>query len=579
MKKSLLILALLIMTAFTACQTAKTPEPSSEPTTAANSQTPPESPKPPKTPKIVINSPLAKIGDIEYSEPKIIDPLIILKDQIKDVSPSDFNTSLSYLFYFYEAGKIKIDPYKDWSLLVLSKRCDGPCSAVIYRFAWNPQTNKLVNLVNHSYQPTEEDYTYMEEEMKFLLKEKDAKTVFKSLELPTTISIPDTSEVIELAAKDIDLTYQKYADGADEQEIIFSLGKIAFTDAILGNIYLNENVSCLYSILPDGTIQRYSFNPKFFEKSNNNMATLIDGDKKLNLKKDFHYFEQGCGVTAGCYYILNNVNEDNLKPVATTENKLKLYSIKEVAQVNGVKASSDEQITMENIYQIRGAIETFQAFADKNQVLFWKDPFGRYSYIAHNDVTSAAECGKPVIYLYPEKETDVKVSVGIDKITASIPEHGRDGWSVRAYPNGKIHNYADSLEYPYLFWEGTDKEQIPVTKGFVIARENVPTFLDESLTKLGLSKTEEKDFMEFWKSRILENPQPYFYFSFLGTKEFNKIAPLTISPKPDTLLRVFMYYNPLNKAIEVAPQTLRSIPRKGFTVVEWGGTSNTRFTK
>ena len=46
---------------------------------------------------------------------------------------------------------------------------------------------------------------------------------------------------------------------------------------------------------------------------------------------------------------------------------------------------------------------------------------------------------------------------------------------------------------------------------------------------------------------------------------------ITITPQPDTLLRVFMAWKPLTKAVEIAPQTLTAPERTGFTAVEWGG--------
>lgn len=48
-------------------------------------------------------------------------------------------------------------------------------------------------------------------------------------------------------------------------------------------------------------------------------------------------------------------------------------------------------------------------------------------------------------------------------------------------------------------------------------------------------------------------------------------ASLTINPKPDSILRVFMAFKPLKEAIKVEPQKLEPFERKGFTVVEWGG--------
>ena len=43
-------------------------------------------------------------------------------------------------------------------------------------------------------------------------------------------------------------------------------------------------------------------------------------------------------------------------------------------------------------------------------------------------------------------------------------------------------------------------------------------------------------------------------------------------PAPDTVLRVHMVFLPLEQLIEIPEQQLTPTERKGFTVVEWGGT-------
>ncbi|EWM52585.1 hypothetical protein RF007C_08595, partial [Ruminococcus flavefaciens 007c] len=44
-----------------------------------------------------------------------------------------------------------------------------------------------------------------------------------------------------------------------------------------------------------------------------------------------------------------------------------------------------------------------------------------------------------------------------------------------------------------------------------------------------------------------------------------------ITPTPDSMLRIFMTYVPLEDAVDIEPQRLSTFERKGFTVVEWGG--------
>ena len=48
-------------------------------------------------------------------------------------------------------------------------------------------------------------------------------------------------------------------------------------------------------------------------------------------------------------------------------------------------------------------------------------------------------------------------------------------------------------------------------------------------------------------------------------------AQLTISPSPDSLLRVFMAWKPVNEPVEITPQTFEPFMREGFTAIEWGG--------
>ena len=55
------------------------------------------------------------------------------------------------------------------------------------------------------------------------------------------------------------------------------------------------------------------------------------------------------------------------------------------------------------------------------------------------------------------------------------------------------------------------------------------------------------------------------------TDAYTDHAELTISPAPDTLIRVFMAFTPLDKFVEIEPQVLAAPDRQGFTVIEWGG--------
>ena len=48
---------------------------------------------------------------------------------------------------------------------------------------------------------------------------------------------------------------------------------------------------------------------------------------------------------------------------------------------------------------------------------------------------------------------------------------------------------------------------------------------------------------------------------------------MNVSPKPDTLIRIFLTIKKIDSPIEIKEQKLEHHERKGFTVVEWGGSS------
>ena len=62
----------------------------------------------------------------------------------------------------------------------------------------------------------------------------------------------------------------------------------------------------------------------------------------------------------------------------------------------------------------------------------------------------------------------------------------------------------------------------------------------------------------------------YNLITFQGEK-YTEHAKLKISPEPDSILRVFMAYKPLDKPVDIPEQELEPFEREGFTVIEWGG--------
>jgi len=176
---------------------------------------------------------------------------------------------------------------------------------------------------------------------------------------------------------------------------------------------------------------------------------------------------------------------------------------------------------------------------------------------------------KPVIYLYPTSEQSVSVKLDYNgELTCTYPEY-KDGWNVIAEPDGTLTNIGDKRKYSYLYWEGISKNQWDMSKGFVVKGEDTEEFLQEKLEYMGLTPREYNEFIVYWLPIMQENK--YNLITFAG-EEYENLAKLNITPKPDSILRVMMLFKSLDKPIEIEEQEIKSFERNGFTVIEWGGT-------
>ncbi len=178
-------------------------------------------------------------------------------------------------------------------------------------------------------------------------------------------------------------------------------------------------------------------------------------------------------------------------------------------------------------------------------------------------------CYKPVIYLYPETETEVSVSLSLTGgITCSYPAYG-DGWTVTAEPGGMLTDGQDR-RYDYLYWEGTTAFDTDMSRGWCVKGTDTAQFLEGVLPQLGLNDSETNAFIVYWLPLMQENA--YNLISF-DAAAYCDSAVLTVSPEPDTIIRVFMTYAPSEDFAQITAPELPDTPaRNGFTLVEWGGT-------
>jgi len=177
---------------------------------------------------------------------------------------------------------------------------------------------------------------------------------------------------------------------------------------------------------------------------------------------------------------------------------------------------------------------------------------------------------KPIIYIYPQEEIEISVKLGYpEKITCSYPKYV-DGWNVIARPEGNLIDKETERNLYALYWEGINTLNTEIKDGFVVKGEDTIKFLEEKLEILGLNEIEAEEFIVYWLPKLEANK--YNYIRFATMEEINEDMPLEFSVEPDTLIRVLMEFKGLEEYIEVPEQKLETPERKGFVVVEWGGT-------
>jgi hypothetical protein len=208
-------------------------------------------------------------------------------------------------------------------------------------------------------------------------------------------------------------------------------------------------------------------------------------------------------------------------------------------------------------------------FSKQHGYFLAKNGLGEYVLFLREDMIVHGGCAKPVIYLYPQLKQQVSVKVGA-RVVNSIPTYG-DGWKgVTAFPDGSL-SYQGKV-YDSLFWDGYGYGSYPqITSGTIVKTADASNTIVRQLASQGLNAKEASDFLNYWQPKISEIKQPYIRLTWFNTAQMNNLAPLQISPQPQTLIRVFLDFKGVDKPYSLQPQALKSLDRHGFTAVEWGG--------
>jgi hypothetical protein len=361
-----------------------------------------------------------------------------------------------------------------------------------------------------------------------------------------------------------------------------------------------------YYINDGGLYVRYILEPKFKSRTN-----LIYSEKTSDLPSKPYGFTfksylrpdikfKSYEIYYSALIALSDMNvvemKDSEVEFLTDELGPKIYRIKQINSPNLEEIVSRylSRISLDNKNIDKKELENN---IKNGAILLMKNPFGKYIVLFEKEKTQPVlGGGKPVIYLYPK--TEQKVSLKFDKpmLFNNIVPNYINEWEVLANPNGILKDLKPELtncssikittsttyakdacvknEYPYLYWSGGVFNSYIFPKnidGFVVANSELAKFFDEKLSFIGFNEKEISDFKEFWVPELQSKNKNYFTIRFLQNEELDQLFPMTISPKPDSKIRIFMDWNGYDQKPDITKQNLIKYNRNGFVITEWGG--------
>lgn len=180
---------------------------------------------------------------------------------------------------------------------------------------------------------------------------------------------------------------------------------------------------------------------------------------------------------------------------------------------------------------------------------------------------------KPVIYVYPDHTMQIEIKLNVNGYLGLTYPPYNNAWNFTADTDGTIH--FENKTYRYLFWEGASEVTGKANpgKGFIVYQKDLPGFLEEKLSAMGLQPNEIQDFITYW-CPIMHDEAASYDIQFLYNNECNEYAQLNITPIPQIIFRVYMLWSKIDKYEKIKVRekpVMQSFQRKGFTIVEWGG--------
>ena len=483
---------------------------------------------------------------IKWTEKKVVENMGLINP--------DKMTDDTGLYKYYKIGEIQSGNYRGGDLILVSVPYEEFFTSLLYILGTEKE-GEFVIFNNYS---TISEYYHGDQTDYFVKKVIfDDDYIIKELDYPEKIIGPTPRAVLEKSHRILVKEYELLTKDKDDAQELFlhqDYGQ-AYTD-FFHNIFFKAK---------DNTIAIYKLEIDFYDQAGYPSIVWNDGTPNTQPYKseDFSASAMRLGMSLE---IIEGIDiEKELYIIGRNNKGDKIY----------FPIDSDHEI-LQATYRAMGGFSpsegrevSYEEFLANKPIFLWVDPFGRLVKFTNSNFISHAEMAKPVIYLYPEKEERIRVEVDPKGgIIVSEPEYNQ-GWEVIARPCGRLTEVKTGNVYQYLFWESTGDFYKQPEKGFVVRKEDVSEFLIGSLSRYNFNQNEISDFLEFWLPFM--EKYPYYFITFLETEEMDNLAPLNVSPKPDTVIRVLMDFSPLEEPIEVEGFEINSPDREGFTLIEWGG--------
>lgn len=340
--------------------------------------------------------------------------------------------------------------------------------------------------------------------------------------------------------------------------------------------------SCLFARTPSDLVVEYIIDIPFIDDEDEGSYSTpeisynrINGDRVTGEYEIYNRVSYGCGSLCSPLKVVDR-SDDEFTKTGVTDDGSELYVLKDVydERYNDLYTQRNTRAFVDTSDGQYNALDqnkyAYEEFINIVPLLYWKDPLGRWVEFVNTEFIILAEKCKPVIYLYPEEETDLHVEVKPNiGFTKTIPEY-KSGWNVTAYPDGTVIDRETGDDYDYLYWAGLVDGYPLIEEGWVVAQTDLPVFFDYILPLYGLQGEEITDFTEYWIEDM--NEAPYYAVGFVEQSIIDELSPLSIDKEPDLIVRVLMTAMPLERPIELRIPHLPEVSeRRGFTVVEWGG--------